>query len=123
MSTIPRPLPTGSNTSENPTQRLSEIRSKIFSAETRLQDLEALYSATLLEQPLLPGNGVTIDGEDWFGVAIRIGVGNDLNRVRDELGKTQEYLGILRTQENLWVTALSENKKLEKETQKAVEKA
>jgi phosphatidylserine/phosphatidylglycerophosphate/cardiolipin synthase-like enzyme len=105
LSVVLIPL-TGNNTSNNPTERLAEIRGKISSAEQRVRDLEALLTAFILQAD--PGIVVT-------------GVNNDLkegdaNEVRQELYRARAYEGELRTGEQFWNQIVSENKNAQQKT-------
>jgi len=105
LSIVPVPL-TGDTGSRNPTERLSEIRGKISTAEQRVRDLEALLTAFILQSD--PGVVVS-------GVNNNLQTG-DANEVRQELYRARAFEGELRTAEQFWNQIVSENKNAQQKT-------
>ena len=102
LSIIPTFL-SGDSGDKNPTQRLSEIRSKIVISEERVRDLEALLTSNILQQNI----GQTISGVD----------NTDANGIRHELYRARAEEGELRTAEQFWNEIVSSNKTAEQKTQ------
>lgn len=113
LSIIPTPLPRSSD-NKNPTQRLSEIRSRIVVAEQRVRDLEALLTELILQSgPTDPISG--LDEADPQK--------NDANQIRQELYRARAYEGELRTAEQFWNNIVQSNKEAEKDTHDLFKKA
>ena len=109
----------------NPSQRLSEIRSKIVKCENRVRDLEALLTELILSDdgvvtqiqsrpdPANPGkfldDGATYVNADGTRTA-------DQQQIRQQLYAARAEEGELRTAEQFWQQVVSANKEAEKDT-------
>lgn len=108
------------NGNSNPSQRLSEIRSKISDAENRVRTLESLLtelilsptSPTYLGQPDQDGNtpGIQVNIDQNLQVTAEASV------VRQALYAARAYEGELRTAEQFWNQIVESNKQAEKDT-------
>ncbi|OGI18668.1 MAG: hypothetical protein A3B68_01445 [Candidatus Melainabacteria bacterium RIFCSPHIGHO2_02_FULL_34_12] len=96
------------NGSNNPSERLAEIRGKIAVAEQRVKDLEALLTALIL------GDDINFDGSGPPPVGER--GPTDANSVRNALYQARAYEGELRTAEQFWNQIVDANKQAEKDT-------
>ncbi len=112
------PIPLSGADTVNPSDRLSEIRSKISAAEARVRDLEGLLTSLILgtefdADPETDGNQVV----SGLNTAAHPQGAQDANVVRQELYRARAYEGELRTSENFWNEIVSANKSAEQKTQ------
>ena len=99
----------------NPTQRLSEIRSKIVKCENRVRDLEALLTELILQDDqvsLTPLTGATYEVSDGATKFITA----DQQQIRQQLYAARAEEGELRTAEQFWQQVVSANNEAEKDT-------
>ena len=99
----------GNTGDNNPSSRLSEIRSKIVEAEQRVRDLEAVLTALVL------GDSLDIDGSGSPPPVGQHGA-TDANSVRQALYAARAYEGELRTDEQFWNQIFESNKQAQKDT-------
>ena len=109
---------TGSN---NPSQRLSQIRTKIASAEQRVRTLEALLTDLILEPDTQKDLDPNAEGTQVFvgfggGSDSNGNIKADANVVRQALYSARAYEGELRTAEQFWNQIVEGNKQAEKDT-------
>lgn len=101
----------------NPSQRLSEIRSKILRCENRIRDLEAVLTELILSEdgaitPIANGNPLG-DGVTYTVGTITTA---DPQQVRQQLYAARAEEGELRTAEQFWQQVVSANKEAQKDT-------
>ena len=101
----------------NPTQRLSEIRSKIVKCENRVRDLEALLTELILSDDgvVNPLAGATYNIVDPTGGQVGKDTA-DQQQIRQQLYAARAEEGELRTAEQFWQQVVSANKEAEKDT-------
>lgn len=108
----------------NPSQRLSEIRSKIGDAENRVRTLEALLTDLILHpdydvtQQILGKPDADFNAPGFqFDVDSTLRITNpDAQNVRQALYAARAYEGELRTAEQFWNQIVESNKQAEKDT-------
>lgn len=121
LSIVPLPLErsfrSGGRADDNPTNRLSEIRSKLIAVEARIRDLEALLTELILTPgaDLEPVSFATYDIPDETqpdGTRTT----SDASTVRQQLYAARAFEGELRTAEQFWNQVVQANKEAEKDT-------
>ena len=108
----------------NPTERLSEIRSKISDAENRVRDLESLLTDFILN----PNATTDVDGnrngrQVYIGSSTNESIDADASVVRQALYAARAYEGELRTAEQFWNQIVESNKSAEKDTHELFKKS